>query len=55
MTVLQPVDSFFRENLKLSQDIGNRLAEGRAYGSLGNTHYLLGSFALAIDCHEKVS
>ena len=36
------------------RDLGDRAAEGRAYGNLGNTHYLLGDFDKAIQYHEEV-
>ena len=37
------------------KDLGDRAAQGRACGNLGNTHYLLGNFDLAIMYHEEVS
>lgn len=36
-------------NLCLVKELGDRAAQGRAYGNLGNTHYLLGNFVEAID------
>ncbi|VDM23973.1 unnamed protein product, partial [Hydatigera taeniaeformis] len=33
--------------------LGDRPAEGRAYGNLGNTHYLLGNFREAVEFHKK--
>lgn len=36
-------------------DLNDRAAEGRAYGNLGNTHYLLGSFEKAVQYHEEAS
>uniref|UniRef100_A0A671VAN6 G protein signaling modulator 1b n=1 Tax=Sparus aurata TaxID=8175 RepID=A0A671VAN6_SPAAU len=35
-------------NLCLVKELGDRAAQGRAYGNLGNTHYLLGNFVEAI-------
>lgn len=37
------------------KELGDRAAQGRAYGNLGNTHYLLGSFVEAITFHKEVS
>ena len=45
----------FRANLAIVKDLGDRAAQGRACGNLGNTHYLLGNFELAIMFHEEVS
>nr|CDS21044.1 G protein signaling modulator 2 [Echinococcus granulosus] len=43
----------FQENLSLVCKLGDRPAEGRAYGNLGNTHYLLGNFRESVDFHKK--
>ena len=49
------VDYFnFRANLTLVQELADRAAEGRAFGNLGNTHYLLGNFDKAVQYHEEV-
>ena len=45
----------FRSNLELVRELGDRPAQGRACGNLGNTHYLLGNFKQAINYHEDVS
>lgn len=37
------------------QEMGDRAAQGRTYGNLGNTYYLLGDFEKAVSAHEKVS
>lgn len=37
------------------KELGDRAAQGRAYGNLGNTHYLLGSFVEATTFHKEVS
>lgn len=44
----------FRGNLTIVKLLGDRAAQGRACGNLGNTHYLLGNFDLAIMFHEEV-
>ncbi|KAL5105124.1 hypothetical protein TcWFU_002446 [Taenia crassiceps] len=43
----------FQQNLSLVCKLGDRPAEGRAYGNLGNTHYLLGNLREAVDFHKK--
>lgn len=42
-------------NLCLVKELGDRAAQGRAYGNLGNTHYLLGNFLEAINFHRQVN
>ncbi|XP_030369871.1 G-protein-signaling modulator 2 [Scaptodrosophila lebanonensis] len=44
---------FYQENLKLMRDLGDRGAQGRACGNLGNTYYLLGDFQAAIEHHQE--
>lgn len=44
-----------RRNLSLVKELGDRAAQGRAYGNLGNTHYLLGNFTEATTFHKEVS
>lgn len=44
----------FRENLAIVKELGDRAAQGRTYGNLGNTYYLLGSFRKAVASHEQV-
>lgn len=44
-----------RANLSLVKELGDRAAQGRTYGNLGNTYYLLGEFETAVAAHEKVS
>lgn len=46
--------AFSRSNLQIVRELGDRAAEGRACGNLGNTHYLLGNFEQAIKYHEEV-
>lgn len=36
------------------KELGDRAAQGRTYGNLGNTHYLLGNFGKAVASHEQV-
>lgn len=37
------------------KELGDKAAQGRTYGNLGNTYYLLGDFETAVAAHEKVS
>lgn len=39
---------FYQENLQLMRDLGDRGAQGRACGNLGNTYYLLGDFQVSV-------
>jgi len=41
-------------NLNIVRQLHDHVAEGRACGNLGNTHYLLGNFSLAISFHQEV-
>lgn len=43
-----------RANLAVVKELGDRAAQGRTYGNLGNTYYLLGDFETAVAAHEKV-
>lgn len=43
-----------RANLCLVKELGDRAAQGRTHGNLGNTYYLLGDFDAAAAAHEKV-
>lgn len=47
-------DCYFRANLAIVKELGDRAAQGRTYGNLGNTHYLLGNFRRAVASHEQV-
>uniref|UniRef100_A0A3B4AYC3 G protein signaling modulator 2 n=1 Tax=Periophthalmus magnuspinnatus TaxID=409849 RepID=A0A3B4AYC3_9GOBI len=40
-------------NLAIVKELGDRAAQGRTYGNLGNTHYLLGNFRKAVSSHEQ--
>ncbi|XP_075041937.1 G-protein-signaling modulator 1 isoform X2 [Mixophyes fleayi] len=44
---------YYERNLALVKELGDRAAQGRAYGNLGNTHYLLGNFNEAIVFHKE--
>nr|DBA21138.1 TPA: hypothetical protein GDO54_017834 [Pyxicephalus adspersus] len=44
---------YYERNLELVKQLGDRAAQGRAYGNLGNTHYLLGNFNEAIVFHKE--
>ncbi|XP_075038707.1 G-protein-signaling modulator 2 isoform X1 [Mixophyes fleayi] len=50
---LQRAVDYYEANLLIVTDLGDRAAQGRAYGNLGNTHYLLGSFRKAVMSHEQ--
>ena len=54
-TSLEYVFLLSRANLAIVQELGDRAAQGRACGNLGNTHYLLGNFSQAIVYHQEVS
>ncbi|XP_015785691.1 G-protein-signaling modulator 2-like [Tetranychus urticae] len=49
---LQAVD-YYEKNLQLMIELGDKSAQGRALGNLGNTHYLLGNFDQAIYYHTE--
>ncbi|CAG2105315.1 unnamed protein product [Medioppia subpectinata] len=48
----QAVD-YYKQNLDLMTQMGDKSAQGRACGNLGNTHYLLGNFTQAVAYHEE--
>ncbi|XP_037255858.1 G-protein-signaling modulator 1 isoform X3 [Falco biarmicus] len=50
---LQKASEYYERNLSLVKELGDRAAQGRAYGNLGNTHYLLGNFSEAIAFHKE--
>lgn len=50
---LERAIEFYEANLAIVKELGDRGAQGRACGNLGNTHYLLGNFELAIMFHEE--
>ncbi|XP_061550075.1 G-protein-signaling modulator 2 isoform X2 [Phycodurus eques] len=53
MMALRKASEYYEENLGLVQELGDRAAQGRTYGNLGNTHYLLGNFRNAVASHEQ--
>ncbi|TRY89515.1 hypothetical protein DNTS_012013 [Danionella cerebrum] len=50
---LQSATAYYQMNLSLVKELGDRAAQGRAFGNLGNTHYLLGNFLEAIKFHRE--
>ncbi|XP_053106322.1 G-protein-signaling modulator 2 isoform X1 [Hemicordylus capensis] len=52
-TALRKAADYYEENLTIVKELGDRAAQGRAYGNLGNTHYLLGNFRSAVMAHEQ--
>uniref|UniRef100_A0A6Q2X2G5 G protein signaling modulator 1b n=1 Tax=Esox lucius TaxID=8010 RepID=A0A6Q2X2G5_ESOLU len=50
---LQRATGLYEMNLCLVKELGDRAAQGRAFGNLGNTHYLLGNFVEAIKFHRQ--
>ncbi|KAM9327079.1 G-protein-signaling modulator 1 isoform 2-T2 [Gastrophryne carolinensis] len=50
---LMKATEYYEWNLELVKELGDRAAQGRAYGNLGNTHYLLGNFNEAITFHKE--
>lgn len=40
--------------MSIVKELGDRAAQGRTCGNLGNTHYLLGNFRKAVASHEQV-
>ncbi|KAG5271976.1 hypothetical protein AALO_G00160250 [Alosa alosa] len=50
---LQRATAYYEMNLSLVKELGDRAAQGRAFGNLGNTHYLLGNFVEAIKFHRE--
>ncbi|XP_054994447.1 G-protein-signaling modulator 2 isoform X3 [Sorex araneus] len=52
-SALQAAVDYYEENLSLVTALGDRAAQGRAFGNLGNTHYLLGNFRDAVIAHEQ--
>lgn len=54
-SLIKAID-FYQQNLALMRELGDRGAQGRACGNLGNTYYLLGDFEAAIQYHlERLS
>ncbi|CAL8367721.1 unnamed protein product [Boreogadus saida] len=53
MTALRQAAEYYEANLAIVMELGDRAAQGRTYGNLGNTHYLLGNFRSAVSSHEQ--
>ncbi|XP_033732122.1 G-protein-signaling modulator 2-like isoform X2 [Pecten maximus] len=52
-TCLQKAAEYYEANLQIVKDLGDKAAQGRACGNLGNTNYLLGNFSEAIQYHQE--
>ncbi|XP_071342534.1 G-protein-signaling modulator 2-like isoform X2 [Trachinotus anak] len=50
---LRKASQYYEANLSLVKELGDPAAQGRTYGNLGNTYYLLGDFENAVAAHEK--
>ncbi|XP_067893692.1 G-protein-signaling modulator 2 isoform X2 [Heterodontus francisci] len=53
VVALQKASEYYEEDLAIVKELGDRAAQGRAYGNLGNTHYLLGNFRKAVKSHKE--
>uniref|UniRef100_A0A3B4FIG7 G protein signaling modulator 2 n=1 Tax=Pundamilia nyererei TaxID=303518 RepID=A0A3B4FIG7_9CICH len=53
MMALRKAAEYYEANLAIVKELGDRAAQGRTYGNLGNTHYLLGNFCKAVASHEQ--
>ncbi|XP_056116316.1 G-protein-signaling modulator 2 isoform X2 [Rhinichthys klamathensis goyatoka] len=52
-TALQKASEYYEADLCIVKELGDRAAQGRTYGNLGNTYYLLGNFRDAVASHEQ--
>jgi len=52
-TLFEKAVQYYEQNMTLMVEIGDRAAQGRACGNLGNVHYLLGNFSRAIHFHQE--
>lgn len=52
-TALKKATEYYEANLAIVKEMGDRAAQGRTYGNLGNTQYLLGNFKNAVLAHEQ--
>uniref|UniRef100_A0AAV2KUT6 G-protein-signaling modulator 2 n=1 Tax=Knipowitschia caucasica TaxID=637954 RepID=A0AAV2KUT6_KNICA len=50
---LKKAAQYYELNLAMVKELGDKPAQGRTYGNLGNTYYLLGDFKSAVTAHEK--
>ncbi|KAM6918937.1 G-protein-signaling modulator 2 isoform 1-T1 [Xenentodon cancila] len=53
MNALRRAAEYYEANLAIVKELGDRAAQGRTLGNLGNTHYLLGNFRKAVASHEQ--
>ncbi|XP_016319985.1 G-protein-signaling modulator 2-like isoform X2 [Sinocyclocheilus anshuiensis] len=53
MTALRKAAEYYEANLCIMKELRDRAAQGRTYGNLGNTYYLLGNFRDAMASHEQ--
>ncbi|KAM9439565.1 G-protein-signaling modulator 2-like isoform 2-T2 [Clarias gariepinus] len=44
---------YYEMNLCILKELGDKVAQGRTYGNLGNTQYLLGNFCNAVASHQQ--
>ncbi|XP_053083407.1 G-protein-signaling modulator 2 isoform X2 [Pangasianodon hypophthalmus] len=49
---LKKAAEYYEKNLCILKELGDRPAQGRTYGNLGNTQYLLSNFCNAVDSHK---
>lgn len=52
-TALRKAAQYYEANLAMVKELGDKAAQGRTYGNLGNTYYLLAEFENAVAAHEK--
>lgn len=52
-TALAKAAEYYEGNLSIVKELGDRAAQGRTCGNLGNTHYLLGNFRSAVSSHQQ--
>ncbi|KAJ3599276.1 hypothetical protein NHX12_033239 [Muraenolepis orangiensis] len=52
-TALKKATQYYEANLSLVQEMADHAAQGRTYGNLGNTYYLLGDFEKAVSFHQQ--
>ncbi|XP_017350730.1 G-protein-signaling modulator 2 isoform X1 [Ictalurus punctatus] len=50
---LKKAAEYYEENLCILKELGDRAAQGRTYGNLGNTQYLLSNFCNAVASHQQ--
>ncbi|KAI7809491.1 G-protein-signaling modulator 2 [Triplophysa rosa] len=53
MIALKKAAEYYEANLCIVKELRDRAAQGRTYGNLGNTYYLLGNFRDAVASHEQ--